>query len=139
MTESLEYSTFEELCKFVTPIAHPLATEKVNTRILKLVKKAYKMKTLKIGIKAVQKAIRKGERGIIILAGDTTPIDIISHMPILCEDKELPYIFTPSKNELGASFGSKRSTCAVLINMDSKYAKLYEKIALNIKKIPMPE
>jgi len=34
---------------------------------------------------------------LVILAGDTNPIDVISHMPVVCEDKSIPYCYTPSK------------------------------------------
>jgi len=33
----------------------------------------------------------------VILAGDTNPIDVICHMPVLCEEKEIPYCYVPSK------------------------------------------
>lgn len=34
---------------------------------------------------------------ICILAGDISPIDVITHIPILCEDNDIPYIYVPSK------------------------------------------
>lgn len=34
---------------------------------------------------------------IIILAGDISPIDVITHVPVLCEDHNVPYVYVPSK------------------------------------------
>lgn len=34
---------------------------------------------------------------ICVLAGDISPIDVITHIPIVCEDNKVPYIFVPSK------------------------------------------
>lgn len=34
---------------------------------------------------------------IVVFAGDTLPIDVYCHLPILCEDKNLPYAYVPSK------------------------------------------
>ena len=34
---------------------------------------------------------------IIVIAGDVTPIDVISHFPVMCEDRDLPYCYVPSK------------------------------------------
>jgi hypothetical protein len=34
---------------------------------------------------------------ICILAGDISPVDVITHIPIVCEDNKIPYIFVPSK------------------------------------------
>lgn len=34
---------------------------------------------------------------IVVLAGDTLPIDVYCHLPVMCEDKNLPYAYIPSK------------------------------------------
>lgn len=34
---------------------------------------------------------------IVILAGDVSPVDVICHMPLVCEEEGLPYCYTPSK------------------------------------------
>ena len=31
------------------------------------------------------------------MAADTTPIEILLHLPLLCEDKNVPYVFVHSK------------------------------------------
>lgn len=33
-----------------------------------------------------------------MLAGDTLPIDVYCHIPIMCEDRNLPYAYVPSKS-----------------------------------------
>lgn len=33
----------------------------------------------------------------MILAGDVSPIDVISHIPVLCEENQIPYCYVPSK------------------------------------------
>ena len=32
-----------------------------------------------------------------MLAGDVSPIDVISHLPVLCEDNKVPYCYVPSR------------------------------------------
>ncbi len=92
-------------------------------------------------MKEVAKAIRKGEKGcaktlffgflrntlptearnrLLVLAADITPIDIISHLPVLSEEAQIPYIFVPSKEELGHASSTKRPTSCVMICPDSK-------------------
>jgi hypothetical protein len=34
---------------------------------------------------------------LCIFAGDISPIDVITHMPVMCEDSNVPYCFVPSK------------------------------------------
>jgi H/ACA ribonucleoprotein complex subunit 2 len=56
----------------------------------------------------------------LVLAADITPIDIISHLPVLSEEAQIPYIFIPSKEELGHASSTKRPTSCVMICPDSK-------------------
>lgn len=49
------------------------------------------------------------------IAGDIAPIDVISHLPVLCEDHSIPYVFVPSKADLGAAANTKRPTSVVLV------------------------
>ena len=32
-----------------------------------------------------------------IIAGDISPIDVITPLPVLCEDNDVPYVYVPSK------------------------------------------
>lgn len=37
--------------------------------------------------------------------GNVSPIDVYSHIPGICEEKDIPYIFTPSREHLGLAAG----------------------------------
>lgn len=126
---------------FVSPISNPVAGDKLRSKILKLTKArkhssniVNQEKKLKRGVKEVIKAIRKGATGICILAGDVNPVDVISHIPVLCEENGLPYIYVRSRMELGAAAQTKKPTSVVILQepegdkLLEKYAKLYDKI-----------
>jgi len=34
---------------------------------------------------------------ICILSGDVSPVDVISHIPVICENKDVPYIYVRSR------------------------------------------
>jgi H/ACA ribonucleoprotein complex subunit 2 len=79
---------------------------------------------LKRGVKEVVKALRKSPPsapgytsfpGLVIIAGDISPMDVISHIPVLCEDHNVPFIFVSSRAELGAAAKTKRPTSVVMI------------------------
>ena len=89
---------------------------------------AAKNKTLKRGVKEVVKSLRKstpasvtgGEPpGIVVLAADISPMDVISHLPVLCEDHGVPYIFVTSRAELGAASSTKRPTSVVMVSKEA--------------------
>lgn len=45
----------------------------------------------------IVKVFAFGECRLCILAGNISPIDVITHVPILCEEAEIPYIYVTSK------------------------------------------
>lgn len=89
-----------------------------------------------MGLKEVQRRIRRGETGLVIFAGDITPIDIMSHMPGVCETKNLPYCYVPSREDLGSAMGVKRSAVMVLIRKQENYSDLYDECLSEIKGLP---
>ena len=48
---------------FVSPIAEPLASDKMSKKLIKLVKKGMKGKLVHRGVKETVKAVRKGTKG----------------------------------------------------------------------------
>lgn len=69
-------------CLYVSPIAEPMAGEKLEKKLLKLTSKLIALKKVKRGVKEVGKSIRKGFHGICILAADVSPVDVLSHLPV---------------------------------------------------------
>lgn len=124
---------------FVSPIASPLAEEKLLKRSLKLVKKAAKEKALRRGVKEIIKSIKKGEKGVCILAGDVDPIDVISHIPLILEENYIPYVYVPSKSELGEAGLSKRAVSCVMVpeNKSAEYNSTFEKVRKEINSLPV--
>jgi H/ACA ribonucleoprotein complex subunit 2 len=112
--------TYEERVKAVNVIAQPLASKKSTKKAHKLVKKAAQAKIIRRGVKEVVKGLRKGEQGLAILAGDIYPLDVYSFLPVLLEEKNVPYLFVPSKQDLGAAACTKRPTSVVLIKTAKK-------------------
>jgi len=55
-----------------------------------------------------------------VIAGDISPIDVISHIPVLCEEHDVPYVFVDSKAELGAAACTKRPTSVILVHTSGK-------------------
>ncbi|KAK1146534.1 hypothetical protein N8T08_002964 [Aspergillus melleus] len=110
----------------VVPFASPLVEDKSAKKVLKSVKKAAVNKCLKRGVKEVVKALRKSPipapnapvsipNGVVILAADISPMDVISHIPVLCEDHGIPYVFVTSRAELGNSAATKRPTSVTMV------------------------
>ena len=61
---------------------------------------------------------------VVVIAADISPIDVLSHLPILCEDRHIPYIYVKSRAEIGEACKTKRPTSCVLIQTPSKDQKV---------------
>ena len=133
-----EELTYKELVARVSVIAKPLASKKLTKRLYKTVKKGTKAKSIRRGVKDVVKSIRKGERGFVVLAGDVSPLDVITHIPIYCEDRAVPYVFVPSRRDLGRSSLTKRPTSVVLVKKHKDYEGYYDKCFKEMKDLPLP-
>ena len=46
-------------------------------------------------------------------------MDVVSHLPVYCEDHKILYVFVSSKRELGDAAKTKRPTSCVLIALES--------------------
>jgi H/ACA ribonucleoprotein complex subunit 2 len=115
MSDSDEKKTAEQSKLFVSPIAEPLASDKLSKKLIKLIKKSMKDKSVKRGVKETVKAVAKDNKGICIIAADISPIDVLSHLAILCEEKSVPYIYVKSRAEVGEACKTKRPTSCVFI------------------------
>lgn len=46
------------------------------------------------------KTLNRGISEFIVCAADAEPLEILLHLPLLCEDKNVPYVFIRSKQGL---------------------------------------
>src|SRR4030042_2044844 len=51
------------------------------------------------------KAIERGIAKLVLIAEDVEPPQVVAHLPILCEERKIPYLYVPGKLELGKSAG----------------------------------
>uniref|UniRef100_A0A7R9TAN6 H/ACA ribonucleoprotein complex subunit 2 n=1 Tax=Prasinoderma coloniale TaxID=156133 RepID=A0A7R9TAN6_9VIRI len=121
--------------------AKPLAGEALSAQLLALVGAAAKAKQLKRGVKEVVKHVRKAPSGLCVIAADISPVDVIIHVPVLCEEAGMSYVYVSSKEALGAAGATKRPTsCVVVVDGakggakgDSGVAALYKDAAKAVK------
>ena len=102
----------------VNPKAYPLAEQALTAKILNLVQQASNYKQLRKGANEATKTLNRGQAEFIVLAADSEPLEILLHIPLLCEDKNVPYVFVRSKQALGRACGVSRPVIAArLVNI----------------------
>merc|ERR1712137_1519220 len=117
--------------------AWPVADQALSQEILDLVQQASHYRQLKKGANEATKTLNRGISEIVILAADTEPLAILLHLPLLCEDKNTPYVFVPSKVALGRACGVSRPViaCSVTTNEKSQIAKQITAAKLKIEQL----
>ena len=67
------------------------------------------------GTNETTKAIERGISRLVVIAEDVEPPEVVAHLPILCDERNAPYIFVPSKQQLGVSLGIDVGSAAATI------------------------
>lgn len=145
----------EEVIVNKSAIADPIFGGKLLERCLKLVKKVQeyekegnkekggkKVRYIRRGVHEVTKSIRKGQKGLVLIACDIHPVDVIAHIPVLCEEKSVYYGYLGSKRTLGTICRSKRPASVLMISFndedsvkDKPFYSVYSKVISGIKKV----
>lgn len=95
-------------------IAQPLAGRAYAEKIHQAVKDQLSKGELVSGIKECQKTILRMEKSeetrdlLMVFNAQTSPMDLITHIPILCEERGIPYVFVENSEYLNGF------TCALL-------------------------
>lgn len=119
------------------PKAYPLADAPLTAKILNLVQQAANYKQLRKGANEAVKTLNRGLSEFIVMAADAEPLEIVLHIPLLCEDKNVPYIFVRSKQALGRACGVSRPivACSITINEGSQLKPQIQGLQLDIERL----
>jgi len=90
------------------------------------------------GTNEATKVIEKGEAALIVIAEDVDPEEVVIHIPMLCDEKSIPYVYVPSKKDLGKSAGLEVGCAAVGIEKAGNASELINEIVAKLKR-PKPE
>ena len=104
-------------------------TDKVF-QLTDLVRESGKMRK---GTNEVTKLVERGDASMVIMAEDVEPAEILAHMPVLCDEKNVPYAYVPSKADLGKAAGMEKPTASVAIIDVGKGKPLMDEIAAALK------
>ncbi|XP_031795974.1 NHP2-like protein 1 [Sarcophilus harrisii] len=121
----------------VNPKAYPLADAQLTKKLLDLVQQSCNYKQLRKGANEATKTLNRGISEFIVMAADAEPLEIILHLPLLCEDKNVPYVFVRSKQALGRACGVSRPViaCSVTIKEGSQLKPQIQSVQQSIERL----
>ncbi len=95
------------------------APKELQEKALGALEQAQDTGKIKKGTNEVTKAVERGNAKLVLIGGDVEPPEIVMHLPMLCEEKKIPYIYIP-KADIGAAVGIHVSTAAACIVEEGK-------------------
>jgi len=87
----------------------------VSNRAYEAIEIAKKTGKIKKGINEATKAVERNVAKLVVVAEDVSPAEVIMHLEPLCNEKGIPFVKVPSREELGAAAGLRVSTSSVVI------------------------
>jgi large subunit ribosomal protein L7Ae len=66
---------------------------------------ASKTGAIRKGTNEATKAVERSIAKLVVIAEDVDPPEVIAHLPLLCDERKIPYVFVPSKEALGKAIG----------------------------------
>lgn len=97
-------------------------------------KLALEVRGVKRGTNETTKAVERGLAKLVYVATDVDPPEIVAHLPLLCKERKVPYIFVPSKKELGKMAGLDVAAASVAIVDPGEGERLIKEIVEYLKK-----
>jgi large subunit ribosomal protein L7Ae len=87
------------------------------------------------GTNETTKAIERGIAKLVVIAEDVEPPEVVAHLPILCQERKIPYTFVPTKQKLGTAVGIDVPSASACITKEGDAANLIKEIITRIEEL----
>ncbi|MFX1306899.1 MAG: ribosomal L7Ae/L30e/S12e/Gadd45 family protein [Promethearchaeota archaeon] len=88
------------------------------------------------GMNEVTKSIERVQAKFVVMAEDVSPPEILFHIPLLCEEKGIPYGYLTTKKELGNTVRINVPASAIAIeNVGTGNEGIMNDVIKNLKEI----
>ncbi len=71
--------------------------------------------TVKKGTNETTKAVERGNADLVYIAEDVEPEEIVMHLPELCDEKGIPYVFIGTQDDVGHAAGLEVGSAAAAV------------------------
>lgn len=103
-------------------------TEEMNEKTLQAVENAHSTGKVVVGTGETTKAVERSNAKLVVIAQDVQPPEIVMHLPLLCEEKKIPYVYVKSKKDLGRAAGINVSAASAAIVKEGDAKNIIEEI-----------
>jgi large subunit ribosomal protein L7Ae len=104
-------------------------------KVYDAVEAARKTGKIRKGVNETVKAVERKQAKLVVIAEDVDPPEVVAHLPPLCEEKGVPYVYVPKKQELGTASGIEVPSASVAIVEEGEAGNLLKEILPRIKEL----
>jgi large subunit ribosomal protein L7Ae len=101
--------------------------------VYQVLEEAKRTGKIRKGTNETTKSVERAEAKLVVIAEDVNPPEIIMHIPMLCEEKSIPYVFVPKKTELGAAAGLPVGSSAIAVVSPGEAAKKLQNVVRELE------
>lgn len=109
-------------------------SEELKKDIKSALKTAQETGKIKKGTNEVTKAVERSKAKLVLVGEDVEPPEIVMHLPMLCEEKKIPYAYLP-KEEIGKLAGIPVPCASICVVEEGKAKELITKIAKKLEEL----
>ena len=96
---------------------------------------AAKTGSVRKGTNETTKAVERTQAKLVVIAEDVDPPEIVAHLPLLCEERKIPYLFVPNKERIGNAVGIEVPAASACIVKEGEAAGLVKEIVTRVEQI----
>jgi large subunit ribosomal protein L7Ae len=124
----LEVLKMADYVKFSVP-------EDLKSLQVEVISKLSKSGKIKVGINEVTKMIERNTAKLVLMAQDISPAEIVMHVPVICKEKNIPFSYVSTKEELGKIAGINAKASAIAIVDEGVLKKEFSALISKLEEI----
>jgi large subunit ribosomal protein L7Ae len=106
--------------------------EELQNKALEAVEIARDTGKVKKGSNEATKAIERGLAIMVVIGADVEPEEIVMHLPALCDEKKVPYLFVSKQNDIGNASGLDVGSAAAAIVKPGKAKEIVDELTKQV-------
>jgi large subunit ribosomal protein L7Ae len=109
--------------------------DEIQNKALEALELARDTGKIKKGSNEATKAIERGIALLVLIGSDVQPEEVIMHLPALCDEKKVPFLFVKRQNDIGAASGLDVGSAAAAIVKPGKAKEIIDDIAKKVAEL----
>ncbi|MGI0092111.1 MAG: 50S ribosomal protein L7Ae [Nitrososphaerales archaeon] len=117
--------------KFETP-------KEISDAAYEALRQAKQTGKIRKGTNETTKAIERGIAKLVIIAEDVEPPEVVAHLPIICDERSVPFVFVPTRANMGPALGIDVGAASACIIESGDAQPLIDQVVAAISKLKTP-